>query len=224
MNDVSGAVFDAVVLAGGRGSRLGGVDKAELRLGGERLVDRAVAAAREAGAVRVIAVGPEQAGSAADLVVREDPPYSGPLAGLEAALGAVRARWFLLLACDLERPGEVVGQLRAALDQLSPEPSDRALLDDDAAETADALDGAILIDEQGHRQWLAGCYRSDPTRSVLREAAASEGSGSLADLPLRTALGRLRLAEIPARPLSTSDIDTPDQLARARATSRKAHA
>lgn len=37
--------FDAVVLAGGRGSRLGGVSKADLVLGGERLLDRVLRAA-----------------------------------------------------------------------------------------------------------------------------------------------------------------------------------
>ena len=56
-----GLSMDAVVLAGGRGSRLGGVDKAGIVLNGERLVDRAVAAARANGAERVVIVGPGSA-------------------------------------------------------------------------------------------------------------------------------------------------------------------
>ncbi|MCB1273579.1 MAG: NTP transferase domain-containing protein, partial [Leucobacter sp.] len=69
--------FDAIVLAGGRGSRLGAVDKAALELRERRLVDRAVAACRAAGAARVIVVGPPHSGADADVVVREDPPFSG---------------------------------------------------------------------------------------------------------------------------------------------------
>jgi len=36
--------LDVVLLAGGSGTRLGGQDKAELEVGGQRLIDRAVAA------------------------------------------------------------------------------------------------------------------------------------------------------------------------------------
>lgn len=83
--------FDAIVLAGGRGSRLGGVDKAALELGGERLVARVVAATREAGADRVVVVGPGSAAVPDATLVREDPPFSGPLPALAAGLDALLA-------------------------------------------------------------------------------------------------------------------------------------
>src|SRR5690606_31507137 len=121
--------FDAVILAGGRGSRLGGRDKATIELSGERLVDRAVAAARAAGALRIIVVGSPEAGALADVVVREDPPFSGPLAALQAALPEVVAPWFSLLSCDLRSPAWVMEQLRTA-------------------RTATTADGVILIDEE----------------------------------------------------------------------------
>ncbi|QYM76670.1 NTP transferase domain-containing protein [Leucobacter luti] len=67
--------LDAILFAGGRGSRLGGVDKAELRLGGARLVDRVVAGARAAGAHRIVVVGPAHVVPAGCRAAREDPPF-----------------------------------------------------------------------------------------------------------------------------------------------------
>ena len=48
--------YDAVVLAGGSSGRMGGADKAEIEIHGERLLDRVVEAVRDA--KRVIVVGP----------------------------------------------------------------------------------------------------------------------------------------------------------------------
>ncbi|NJP68904.1 NTP transferase domain-containing protein, partial [Streptomyces spiramenti] len=42
------APFDAVVLAGGAGRRLGGADKAAVRVGGRTLLDRVLTASRAA--------------------------------------------------------------------------------------------------------------------------------------------------------------------------------
>lgn len=203
-SDERGVTFDAVVLAGGRGSRLGGVDKAALQLGGERMIDRVLAAAKAAGAERLIAVGPPHVGQNADCVVREDPPFSGPLSALAAALTEVRAPWVLLLACDLVRPTELAARLAAALGGLPAE-----------------VDGAIMVDGEGQLQWLAGCYRSESLRVALERVDGAEGRS------LRSAVGKLILRELPAEPgsstrdidtrdIDTRDIDTPEQLAEAR--------
>ena len=95
--------FDAVVLAGGAGERLGGVSKPDIELAGRRLVDGvlvAVADAREIVVVGDVAVP--------DGVHRtlEDPPLGGPVAGVAAGLDVLatagpRADWTVLLACDL---------------------------------------------------------------------------------------------------------------------------
>ncbi len=49
--------FDAVILAGGRSSRLGGSPKAGLVIGGQTLLERALQAAR--GALAMVVVGPD---------------------------------------------------------------------------------------------------------------------------------------------------------------------
>lgn len=184
--------IEAVVLAGGRGRRMGGTDKAAIRLDGARLVDRVVQAARGAGAHRVIVVGPDPVSAGASVVVREDPPFSGPLAALAAAIPQVRAESMLLLSCDLVWPDQVCERLTA-----------RRL---DAS-----VDGAVLRDETGWAQWLAGLYRTERLRAGIRALDSDVENASL-----RTLLGPLRLEWLDSPTELIADIDDPEDLACAR--------
>lgn len=94
----------AVILAGGRGERLGGVNKALLEIGGQRFIDRAVEAARGCRPI-LVAVGladfalPDNATAVFDL----ETDYGGPLAGVAAAvdhLGGKQAGVLFSLAVD----------------------------------------------------------------------------------------------------------------------------
>ena len=78
--------FDAVVLAGGAGSRLGGVSKADVLVGGVPLLDRVLAGL--SGAHQVVVVGPADVARPGVLQVQESPPGGGPVAGLAAGLAA----------------------------------------------------------------------------------------------------------------------------------------
>lgn len=105
--------YDAIVLTGGRGTRLGGVDKANLPLGGRTLLDRALASV--SGAAHVVQVGPEVSG--------------GPVAALTWGLPRLRADMVVVLACDMPLlGGTTVQRLVAALD--AAEDTDGALLVD----------------------------------------------------------------------------------------------
>lgn len=147
------ASFDAVVLAGGKGSRLGGVDKAELKVGGVRLLDRVLEAT--SGARTTVVVGPVTVPEGV-LVTREDPPGTGPAAGIAAGLAAVAepAEWTLLLACDLPGAPMAVHHL---LDLLAS-----------GSATADAY---CLAREPGKPEWLFGIYRT----TALHAAVAAYG-------------------------------------------------
>lgn len=203
--------FDAVLLAGGAGWRLGGVDKAAIALRGVRLVDRVSAAARKAGARRVVVVGPEHAAGAHGVPVREDPPGGGPLAAVAAALPSVTAEWVMLLPCDLVHPEPVCAALRRALQRLAPARPGTPARGPSATAGADEVwDGALLRDESGRLQWLAGVYAA----GALRRGVAALG-GELADAPLRRLFDGARLLEVPARGGISADIDTPGDLARA---------
>ena len=190
--------FDAIVLAGGRGSRLGGIDKATLELAGERLVDRVVRASRIAGAAQIIVVGPDSAGSGADVVLRERPEFAGPLAGIAAGITAVTAPWVWVLACDLEYPERVCTVL--GKDHVLAEPRSAA-----------EADGTLLIDGTGRPQWLAASYRS----AALADACDNIGD-EVVDAPVRRALQGLRLRELHVPTALAADIDTPESLAKAR--------
>ncbi len=77
----------AVILAGGKGERLGGVNKALLTIGGERFIDRAMAVT--AGyEPRLLAVGQLGFDAPVELVqvLDLDGDYGGPLAGVAAAV------------------------------------------------------------------------------------------------------------------------------------------
>ena len=101
--------FDAVILAGGRGTRLGGADKPGLVIGQQTLLGSVVSAVTSAGADRVIVVGPERPAALSPRrprggrvrYAREEPPGGGPVAALRRGLDEVSAPAVVLLAADL---------------------------------------------------------------------------------------------------------------------------
>jgi molybdopterin-guanine dinucleotide biosynthesis protein A len=105
--------FDAIVLAGGAGRRLGGADKPAVAVGDRSLLDRvldAVAAAR----CRVV-VGPPRALPAGVIGCREEPPRGGPAAALAAGVPHTRSAIIVVLAADLPWIAPAVPVLTAAL-------------------------------------------------------------------------------------------------------------
>ncbi|MEV4319925.1 NTP transferase domain-containing protein [Actinocrispum sp. NPDC049592] len=79
--------FAAIIFAGGKATRLGGVDKVMLRVNGQTLLERSLDAVT--GADPIVVVGPRRDIQAPVVWVREDPPGAGPLAALAAGLAAL---------------------------------------------------------------------------------------------------------------------------------------
>lgn len=116
------------ILAGGRGARLGGADKAMLRHDGATLLARTLAAFaapgddevlvshRDPGAPSRLAAGDGRASMPALRVVQDlRPGQPGPLAGLEALLASTHSRWLLTTPVDLrDVPAGLAARLRAA--------------------------------------------------------------------------------------------------------------
>lgn len=174
----------AVVLGGGRSSRMG-ADKLAYEHDGASLLARTCRAAACVADVVVVA-GHEQPGLAVRFVL-EDPPFGGPVAGLAAGLatlGEVPGEVFVL-AGDLANPEAAVGLLAAA---------------------GPGVDGAVLVDEEGWPQYLAGSYRGEALARALAEA------GELRGMPVRKLLGRLVLSRVPAPPSATADVDSPEDV------------
>lgn len=181
--------FDAVIVAGGKGSRMGHVSKADLDISGRRLLDIVLEAT--AGAATTVVVGAVEVPDGV-LLTREDPPGTGPAAGLLAGLDAIGdpSPWVLALACDLPGAPDAVAQLRTAL----------------ADAPADA-DGLCLRDAGGELQHLAAFYRTD----ALRHAYAEYGDP--ANRSVRGVMANLALLPVDPGDASVDDLDTPEQLA-----------
>jgi molybdopterin-guanine dinucleotide biosynthesis protein A len=201
--------FAAVVLAGGRASRLGGADKPGVVVMGRSLLATVASAAIGAGSCRVVIVGPPRPdlitelaegglrpASAAGVSIEftsEDPPGAGPVPALRAGLELVSQPRLVLLAADLPFLREV--HVRALL----------------AAGDGAAADGSMLVDGHGRPQWLASCWRTASLRSALDRYQGSSLGGLL---------GPLRPAEVTTSPVADQpppwlDLDTRDDVAAA---------
>ena len=148
--------WDAIVLAGGEGRRLGGVDKAELVVAGRRLLDAVTEAL--AGAQRIVVVGPERPLAAPVTWTREQPAGGGPVAALQAGIEEVDAPVVVVVSVDLPR------LVLATIDRLLEHRSG---------------DGAIATDADGRPQPLVAVYATEAVRARL---AAAAPSGSMHEL------------------------------------------
>ncbi|MCC5783503.1 MULTISPECIES: molybdenum cofactor guanylyltransferase [Kocuria] len=191
MNTPAGALlFHVVVLAGGRSSRLGGTPKASLRRNGRTLVELTVEAVQ--GAAGVVVVGPaELAVPAGVLRTREDPPFSGPAAGIAAGLAALEALpladWTMTLACDMPEVARAVPLLLGS------------------AGAAPETDGHIGVTPDGRRQPLAALYRTEALRAAYADQDPTNRS-------VRSFTHDLLLQEVTVAEDATADVDTWDDV------------
>ena len=189
--------FDALILAGGRSSRLGGVPKQGLVVAGATLLEHSLAACSAASLTAVVGPdpGPLPAGV---LACREEPEFAGPAAavaaGLEALGRAGGGRGFtLVLACDMPRAAGAVQVLAESL-----------------AAREDKGDGVMACSEDGTAQMLVGFYRTDGLKRAVRKLASRD---ALTNGSMRSLLASLdvQLVTVPAG--TTDDVDTWDDAA-----------
>lgn len=90
------ADVSALILAGGKATRLGGVDKRELVVEGRTIFDRQVEALH---GLPILVSSPRDI--AGHVTVRDTIADGGPLAGIAAGLTAARTTWLLVLAGDM---------------------------------------------------------------------------------------------------------------------------
>ncbi len=180
--------YDAIVLAGGQGVRLGGSQggsKASIPLAGWPLVDHVLLAVSGAG--RRIVVGPNRIALGSPVFCREQPAGGGPVAAIAEAAGRVRQPTVAVLAADLPFIGPALASLRQCV-------------------TLTGQDAGVLVDLTGRRNYLASVWR---TSSLLQ---ALDRLGDPAGLPMRALYQGLAIATVPDFDADGADVDTPADL------------
>ena len=179
----------AVVLCGGEGRRFGG-DKTAADLGGTSVLDALLTNLPKEWSV--VCVGPQRP-SRRDPVtwLREDPPGGGPVAGVAAALAAVRTEVAVLLGGDMPYAAPAAARLAGHLLDAPPE-----------------TDAIVGIDQHGHVQPLLAAYRTAALSAVLPLDPLG--------VPLKRLLDGLRLVVDPVPEQASLDVDTPEDLEAAR--------
>lgn len=166
----------ALILAGGRGQRMGGRDKGLVDWQGEPLIAHMHRTVRPLTDDLVISCNRNQAvyrAYADQLVGDTDADFPGPLAGVIAGLKVARHAWVVVLACDAPLV-------------------DRALVED-LLRVAAADDSAAMVRQGGYWQPMFSVL---PRRVLpVLEQAWAEGERSLQKALLRDRVRALECAE-----------------------------
>lgn len=182
----------AIVLAGGRATRMGGIDKPGLVVAGRRMLDTALDAVADCD--RVVVVGPHRDDLPAAIVqTQESPAGAGPVAALAAGLAALdRAPGdiVVLLAADLPSLDATV--VAALVARLRADPGAEA---------------AFAEDDDGRLQFLLSAWR----RTAL--AARLDALPDLTNLPMKSLVPDRHVTLVCA---GVADCDTPADVERAR--------
>ena len=186
-----------LVLAGGRGQRLGGVDKGLQAWHGQPLVDHAIG--RLAPQVREVMISANRnaadyARRAARVLADGSGDFPGPLAGVLAGLRAASTPWLAVVPCDAPRlPADLVERLARGLG---------------------GRDGAVVQRDLG-----AAGVRLEPVCCLLSTSLADDLARFLADDGRKVEAWLSRHAapvrfERPDDAAAFANINTPDDLAR----------
>jgi molybdopterin-guanine dinucleotide biosynthesis protein A len=122
---IDGRRIDAVILAGGRARRMGGVEKGLVEIAGRPMIEWTLDALRPQ-VDRVIVNAnrsrPAYERFGVEVVADRIQGFQGPLAGLHAAFSAADGDYLLCVPCDAPRlPADLVARLSRALDSEGAE-------------------------------------------------------------------------------------------------------
>ncbi len=193
----------AAILAGGRARRFGGTDKAALRLGAARVIDRQLAALSVvADDIAIVSNDPSRYAALQLPVFPDAIPGAGALGGVYTALVHARRDFVLIVACDL--PFVSAALFERLIDEMSDEISGEH-------------DAVIPRSARGLEPLCALYHR--------RCAAAARARIDRGDLQVSELAREIRVRELGAEALAAYDpderlfvnINTPHDYARARA-------
>lgn len=199
MGAIAARDITGVILAGGQGKRLGGVDKGLVPLQGKPLIEHVIAALQpQVGSLLISANRNREIYSAYGFPVVADVigDYDGPLAGMLSAMRAAGTPFILTAPCDAPRlPADLAQRLSGALAHANADAAVAAsggrmqpvfaLLH---CSLADVLQRSLEAGERGVGEWLrrqqavavefpdSAAFQNINTEADLRRAQAPAGS------------------------------------------------
>lgn len=190
---------DLIILAGGRGRRLGGADKGGLVVRGRTLLRQILEDVDPGGRTVVVTPHPLPEPLPRPDISRtlEEPRDGGPVAGVAAGLARLDEvgpddrppAWVAVVAVDQPGAADALTSLIAALPHVG-----------DDVEAFSQLDGA------GRRPWLLALYRRDVLHRELAALPTAHGAS------MRGLVEHLTWAEIDDGAEHLGDIDTWDDV------------
>jgi molybdopterin-guanine dinucleotide biosynthesis protein A len=187
MSTVTASIPDSLIVAGGKASRMGGLDKAmlPLGLGGSSLLEDVIKSCPG----KVFIVGyPRESITAGDATWLPDlNPGAGPAAGIWSGLVKVTSEYVFISAADQTLSAETVSKLIAV---------------------AEGVDGSWAIRSDGSGQPLCAVVRTQLLRELL---APTQG---INQSPLRL-LSSLKMVGVEVNPDQVVDFDTWQDVAKA---------
>lgn len=181
-----------------------GSHKPALEVGGRPMIELVLAAAHEH--VAVVVGAPDRVPDGT-VVVRENPPGGGPVAGIAAGLAALDE----LVGPDATARIELVGVLAGDLPFLVAEHLDELFV----ALTSGPLDieppdVALAVDPAGQANWLCAVWRAGALRRRLDDLGDPAGKS------VRRLLAGVRQVHVLDESGWSTDVDTPEDLDAAR--------
>ncbi|HEY1105238.1 MAG TPA: NTP transferase domain-containing protein [Agromyces sp.] len=195
----------AVVLMGGRASRLGGIVKGDLVVDGRTLLERAVAAGAVVAREVVVVGEPGRSRLPAGIrVVREEPPFGGPAAAVAAGVQSLTgdASAVLLLAGDLPFAADAVPGLVEEF--VGGEAAGTGGADPGGTAGGARAAGVRAVDDSGRAQHLLCIVRRD---ALDRAIVALAAHGPIDGASMRALLAPLRFTDLAVPKAAKMDVD-----------------
>lgn len=176
-----------VVLAGGSGRRLGGVDKAAVEVDGQSMLEHVIASFPQEHAM--VIVGPARRTSRSVAWCREFPIGGGPLSAVATAIGYLSTDLVAIAACDSPLVGPVIADLIAMARRS----------------VGAGGDGAGVRTTEGGSPPIPSCVRRPALVAALPETVDNG--------PLWPVVNSLSLERLTVVDTHLQDVDTPGDLA-----------
>ncbi len=174
---MAGVTRSLVIFAGGHATRLGGVNKALLEIGGRTIARRISDALQPlVDEVLILANDPSIGSHIAGRLVFDPEPHAGVLPALANGLDAASGELCLAVACDMPFVS------RAAFERL---------LELQRAEDADV----VIPRTEGHLEPMHAVYRRTPVLAAIRDALARREQRMI------SYFGAVKVVEVPEEAL-----------------------